>query len=570
MNRLFLLLAFFATTALGQATGQNTPCYWSATLARCFPATGFELDNNKQIRFRELTTNGTDYVRLIGPSSLTSSPVITLPEGTGTVLISGNAASATSYTTSGTGGLGFFNAIAQSSTPSAPSNGVSFAASASGNSPTFTNQSSNTLTLDMTSMTAPRQMTIPNATGTLGLNPMTANGDIMYGTASGATTSRLAPGTSVQVLHSGTTPSWSAVSASADITGLLPLANGGCNKLQTASAGALIYLDSDSCEKTAVGTASMWALSGGTGAPTFSNTTTTAKAIDGTADAVQLLVQGNLTQTSNPSVLLVEKSDGTDLLSVSDAEVTRIGAGAETFRDTNAGADSTNVTAAITRDSTFGSIMFGKGSSAGTTSTINGVFKNTSGNQIRGAAIFFNNTTTDTAGAETGNLEFYTKPAGTAEAKAATISSEGYITHPLNINARVSRITSTQTVTTGIAATVLFNSKDREIGGTNYDTSTGIFTVPTSGDGVYIFCTGVQLTATSITRIQVSLIINGGSYVLYDNLGASGAQADGGGCMPFYVAAAATAKISVFATGTGTLLVQNGAGASWFSFAKIQ
>jgi hypothetical protein len=55
-------------------------------------------------------------------------------------------------------------------------------------------------------------------------NPMTTQGDIMYENATPAA-ARLAAGTSVQLLHSGTTPSWSAVSLSADVTGNLPVTN---------------------------------------------------------------------------------------------------------------------------------------------------------------------------------------------------------------------------------------------------------------------------------------------------------------------------------------------------------
>jgi len=46
------------------------------------------------------------------------------------------------------------------------------------------------------------------------------------------------------------------------------------------------------------------------------NTFTAAQLIDGSADAVQLTLQGHSTQTS--SILLVEKSDGTDLLTFSN------------------------------------------------------------------------------------------------------------------------------------------------------------------------------------------------------------------------------------------------------------
>ena len=71
------------------------------------------------------------------------------------------------------------------------------------------------------------------------LSPMTTAGDLIYGGTSGSGT-RLATGTTTQILHGGTTPSWSAVSLTADVSGTLPVANGGTN-LTTYTSGGLIY-----------------------------------------------------------------------------------------------------------------------------------------------------------------------------------------------------------------------------------------------------------------------------------------------------------------------------------------
>lgn len=56
------------------------------------------------------------------------------------------------------------------------------------------------------------------------LSPMTTAGDIMYGGTSGAGT-RLAAGTSSQVLIGGTTPSWGAVALASMVSGNLPVTN---------------------------------------------------------------------------------------------------------------------------------------------------------------------------------------------------------------------------------------------------------------------------------------------------------------------------------------------------------
>jgi hypothetical protein len=54
-----------------------------------------------------------------------------------------------------------------------------------------------------------------------------------------------------------------------NVTGVLPLANGGTNKNMTAANGGLVYSDADSLEVTAAGTSGQAVVSGGAGAPTF-------------------------------------------------------------------------------------------------------------------------------------------------------------------------------------------------------------------------------------------------------------------------------------------------------------
>ena len=54
---------------------------------------------------------------------------------------------------------------------------------------------------------------------------------------------------------------------------LLPMANGGCNKLLVASAGSLLYSDANSCETTAVGSSGQIMQSAGTSAPAWSTAT---------------------------------------------------------------------------------------------------------------------------------------------------------------------------------------------------------------------------------------------------------------------------------------------------------
>lgn len=67
--------------------------------------------------------------------------------------------------------------------------------------------------------------TLGATSGGTGFSTYTA-GDLLYA-SSGTALSKLAAGTANQVLHGGTTPSWSAVDLTADVSGILPSANGG-------------------------------------------------------------------------------------------------------------------------------------------------------------------------------------------------------------------------------------------------------------------------------------------------------------------------------------------------------
>lgn len=84
------------------------------------------------------------------------------------------------------------------------------------------------------------------------LSPMTTAGDITYGGTAGAGT-RLAAGTNVQLLHGGTTPSWSAISLTADVSGTLPVANGGTGVTSSTGSGNTVL----SASPTFTGTVSM-------------------------------------------------------------------------------------------------------------------------------------------------------------------------------------------------------------------------------------------------------------------------------------------------------------------------
>src|SRR3989344_7446476 len=108
----------------------------------------------------------------------------------------------------------------------------------------------------------------------LTLSGLNANGGPLITNGSGVL-AQVTAWTTGTVLHgnTGAAPSFSAVSLTADVSGVLPIANGGTNKALTLAAGAVAYTDSDSFELTAAGTTNQCLLSAGTGAPTWGNCT---------------------------------------------------------------------------------------------------------------------------------------------------------------------------------------------------------------------------------------------------------------------------------------------------------
>lgn len=63
------LLALVLVLGAGRAAAQNSPCYWSGSVTKCFPTTGIALTNQQSLRYGDSTTN---YVELKAPSSVTT------------------------------------------------------------------------------------------------------------------------------------------------------------------------------------------------------------------------------------------------------------------------------------------------------------------------------------------------------------------------------------------------------------------------------------------------------------------------------------------------------------------
>jgi hypothetical protein len=158
-------------------------------------------------------------------------------------------------------------------------------------------------------------------------NPMTTQGDLLYENATPAP-ARLAAGTSTQLLHSGTTPSWSAVSLTADVTGTLGASNGGTG-ITSLGTGVATWLGTPSSANLAAAVTNET----GTGALCFatSPTFTTSALFAGSSSGTTTLqataaASGTLTlpaTTDTLAVLGANTFTGNQIVSkASDATVT--------------------------------------------------------------------------------------------------------------------------------------------------------------------------------------------------------------------------------------------------------
>ena len=116
--------------------------------------------------------------------------------------------------------------------------------------------------------TGTTNVTLPTS-GTLMANPMTTAGDIIYENAT-PTPARLAAGTATQVLHSGATPSWSSVALNTDVSGTLPIANGGTNSSTGLSGSSIMVSNGTGIVQGTAGTTTTVLHGNAAGTPSFS------------------------------------------------------------------------------------------------------------------------------------------------------------------------------------------------------------------------------------------------------------------------------------------------------------
>ena len=163
---------------------------------------------------------GNGFTRFAGPT--TAEKTFTLPNATAAILTT-NAA-----VTPAQGGTG------QSTTPTAgfylKGDGVNWGTSlgsASGTGACAANTWASVLNSDAAPTCTQPGFSNLNGIIALGQTPLTTRGDLMIAATATPVLGRLAVGASGTVIHGGTEPAYSAVSLTADVTGILGSANGG-------------------------------------------------------------------------------------------------------------------------------------------------------------------------------------------------------------------------------------------------------------------------------------------------------------------------------------------------------
>jgi hypothetical protein len=203
-----------------------------------------------------LGTTGTDLSSTVATS--TTTPVITLNVPTASATNRG-ALSAADWTTFNNKGSGSVTSVAQSFTGGL----ISVAGSP------ITTSGTLALTVAGTSGGIPY---FSSASTWATSAALTANAIVLGGGAGAAPSVLASLGTTSTVLHGNAAgaPTFGAVSLTADVSGTLPIANGGTNSTATATAGGAGYGTGTAHAYTAAGTAGQVLTSAGASAPTWS------------------------------------------------------------------------------------------------------------------------------------------------------------------------------------------------------------------------------------------------------------------------------------------------------------
>jgi len=210
----------------GKTTGQESLVFQGASTDDFVFSDDVRLDGQAALKLVE--SSGTDFVALRAPASVSSSVTWTLPGTDGSanqVLVTDGSGTLSFATAGGIGGVGDITGVTA---------GTGLTGGGTSGDVTLTLSTPVSVANGGTGLSSGTSggILVFTASGTLASSgALTANALVLGGGA-GATPSTLSSlGTSTTVLHGSASgaPSFSAVSLTADVSGVLPLANGGTN-----------------------------------------------------------------------------------------------------------------------------------------------------------------------------------------------------------------------------------------------------------------------------------------------------------------------------------------------------